>query len=71
MLTKKEIEVLKLRKQGFLQTEIASKLKISQPAVSNFRDIYFHGDSGERISIGSVAELALIADQGGDTDGFS
>ena len=36
MLTKKEIEVLKLRKQGFLQTEIAAKLKISQPAVSNF-----------------------------------
>ena len=36
MLTKKEIEVLKLRKQGFLQTEIASKLKISQPAVSDF-----------------------------------
>ena len=36
MLTRKEIEVLKLRKQGFLQTEIAAKLKISQPAVSNF-----------------------------------
>jgi len=35
-LTSKEIEVLKLRKKGFTQTEIASKLKISQPAVSSF-----------------------------------
>lgn len=36
MLTKKEIEVLELRKEGLLQSEIASRLKISQPAVSNF-----------------------------------
>ena len=36
MLTKKEIEVLKLKKQGFIQLDIAKKLKISQPAVSNF-----------------------------------
>lgn len=36
MLTEKEINVLKLRKQGFTQKEIAKKLKISQPAVSNF-----------------------------------
>jgi len=36
MLTKKEIEVLKLRKKGFKQVEIAKKLKISQPAVSFF-----------------------------------
>ena len=36
MLTKKEIEVLKLRKKGFKQLEIAKKLKISQPAVSSF-----------------------------------
>lgn len=36
MLTKKEIDVLKLRKAGSTQTEIARKLKISQPAVSNF-----------------------------------
>lgn len=37
MLTKKEIEVLKLRKKGFKQLEIAKKLKISQPAVSSFQ----------------------------------
>ncbi len=36
MLTEKEIEVLKLKKQGLTQIEIARKLKISQPAVSNF-----------------------------------
>ena len=36
MLTKKERQILELRKKGFKQTEIASKLKISQPAVSSF-----------------------------------
>lgn len=36
MLTDKEIEVLKLKKKGLTQTDIAKKLKISQPAVSNF-----------------------------------
>lgn len=36
MLTEKEIEVLKLKKVGLTQTEIAKKLKISQPAVSSF-----------------------------------
>lgn len=36
MLTSKEIEVLKLRKKGLNQVEIARKLKITQPAVSSF-----------------------------------
>ncbi len=36
MLTKREIEVLELRKKGLKQNEIAKKLKISQPAVSLF-----------------------------------
>lgn len=36
MLTGKEIEVLKLTKKGLKQIDIARKLKISQPAVSNF-----------------------------------
>ncbi len=36
MLTKKEIGVLKLRKKGLTQQEIAKILKISQPAVSGF-----------------------------------
>ena len=36
MLTDKEIEVLKLRNRGLIQSEIAKKLGISQPAVSSF-----------------------------------
>lgn len=36
MLTGKEIEVLKLRKKGLKQIQIAKKLGISQPAVSSF-----------------------------------
>jgi|TARA_B100001964_G_scaffold239439_1_gene306862 transcriptional regulator len=36
VLTKKEKQILELRKRGFKQSEIASKLKISQPAVSSF-----------------------------------
>lgn len=36
MLTQKEIQILELRKKGLKQSEIASRLKISQPAVSAF-----------------------------------
>jgi transcriptional regulator len=36
MLTEKEIEVLRLKKNGLTQKDIAKKLKISQPAVSSF-----------------------------------
>jgi transcriptional regulator len=36
MLTEKEIEVLKLKKNGLTQIEISKKFKISQPAVSGF-----------------------------------
>ena len=36
MLTKREIEILHLRKKGLNQGKIAQKLKISQPAVSLF-----------------------------------
>ena len=36
MITQKERQVLELRKKGFKQVQIASKLKISQPAVSAF-----------------------------------
>ena len=35
-LTEKEIEVLKLKKKGILQKDIAKKLKISPAAVSDF-----------------------------------
>jgi len=36
MLTDKELDILKLKKEGLTQTGIAKKLKISQPAVSSF-----------------------------------
>jgi hypothetical protein len=36
MLTHKQVEVLKLKRKGLTQLEIAKKLKISQPAVSSF-----------------------------------
>ena len=38
MLTKKEKEILDLRKKGLKQEQIATKLKISQPAVSAFEN---------------------------------
>ena len=36
MLTQKQIDVLKLKRNGLTQLEIAKKLKVSQPAVSSF-----------------------------------
>lgn len=36
MLTEKEVDVLKFKKAGLTQLDIAKKMKISQPAVSNF-----------------------------------
>ena len=36
MFTKKEIEVLELRRKKLTQTEVAKKLKITQAAVSKF-----------------------------------
>jgi transcriptional regulator len=36
MITEKEVAVMKLKKEGLTQQEIARRLKISQPAVSAF-----------------------------------
>ena len=38
MLTEKEIQVLELRAQGLIQTEVSKKLGISQAAVSHFEN---------------------------------
>jgi Tfx family DNA-binding protein len=35
-LTEKEIKVLQLKREGLTQIQIAKKLKITQPAVSDF-----------------------------------
>ena len=40
LLTKKEIEVLKLKRKGFTQVEIAKKLKIKQSSVCIFLSLY-------------------------------
>ena len=38
MFTKREIDIIKLRKQGLTQIETAKKLKIKQPSVSFFEN---------------------------------
>ena len=37
MFTKREIEIIKLRKKGLTQIEIAKELKIKQPSVFYYR----------------------------------
>ena len=63
MLTEKEIEVLKLRKKGLKQIEIAKKLKISQPSVSAFENKAYKKikDSGEVLKI--AKELGIDEDK--------
>jgi len=59
MLTEKEIKVLKLKKSGLTQKEIAKKLKISQPAVSNFYNnaLWKIRDSEEIIKLKKEMEI--------------
>lgn len=54
MLTHKEIEMLVLRKKGLKQVEIASKLHISQSAVSKF-------ESNAKRKIQESLEIVKIA----------
>lgn len=64
MLTEKEIEVLKLRKRGLKQSEIAKRLSISQPAVSSF-------ESGiNRKLRDSIETLKLIKELGLDIEEY-
>lgn len=58
MLTKREIEVLELKKKGLTQEDIAKKLKISQPSVSGF-------ERNIRRKLGdSIRALDLIKEMG-------
>ena len=59
MLTKKEKQVLELRKKGFKQVEIASKLKISQPAVSAFESNALRKIRGAKKIIDFTEKLGL------------
>ncbi len=64
MFTEKEIEVLKLRKRGLKQLEIAKKLNISQPAVSAFEKSISHKIKS------SIEILDLIKELGIDISKF-
>ena len=59
MLTTKEIEVVKLKKKGLTQIEIAKKLKISQPAISNFYNNAMHKIGDAEAVIKLKKELKL------------
>ncbi|MAG91221.1 hypothetical protein CMO83_03990 [Candidatus Woesearchaeota archaeon] len=62
MLTKKERQILELRKRGLKQTQIASKLKISQPAVSAFESNAKRKIRAARKIIDFVKEIGGIKD---------
>ena len=59
MLTKKEKQILELRKKGLKQNEIASKLKISQPAVSSFVNNALKKIRNAKKTIDFVKELRI------------
>jgi transcriptional regulator len=59
MITEREIEVLKLKKQGLTQVEIAKKLKVSPAAVSGFYSAVLKkiNDSKETLKIAREFKL--------------
>lgn len=59
MITEKELEVLRLKKEGFAQVEIAKKLKISPAAVSGFYSAVLKkiADSKETLKIAKEFKL--------------
>lgn len=59
LLTEKEIEVVKLRKEGLTQVEVARKIGISQAAVSNFEKNAYHkiGDAQAVLKIAENMKL--------------
>ena len=59
MLTRKEKQILELRKKGLKQNEIASKLKISQPAVSAFESNALRKIRGARKIMDFVKDLRI------------
>ena len=59
-LTEKEIEILKLRKKGLKQTDIAKRLKISQPAVSSFENNAVRKIRGANKILMVVKEIGIL-----------
>jgi len=63
MLTRKEKQILELRKKGYRQVDIASKLRISQPAVSSFESNAMRKIRDAKHVIDFVKELKLEYDE--------
>ena len=63
MITRKEKQVLELRKKGLKQNEIAAKLKISQPAVSAFETNALRKIRDSKKIIEFVKDLGLEYDE--------
>jgi transcriptional regulator len=61
VLTKREIEVLILKKKGFTQIEIASRLKVSQPAVSSFYNNALQKIRDAKETLSKAKEVGLDA----------
>ena len=59
MLTKKELRILELRKKGLKQKEIASRLNISQPAVSAFENNAIRKTYDAKKVIGFVKKMGI------------
>ena len=59
MLTKKEKQILELRKKGYRQVDIASKLRISQPAVSSFESNAIRKKRGAKQVMDFVKKMRL------------
>jgi HTH-type transcriptional regulator, fmd operon transcriptional regulator len=62
LLTEKEIEVLKLRRAGLTQVDVASRLNVSQAAVSSFEKNAFRKieDSKEVIKFANSMKLKVM-----------
>ena len=63
MLTKKEKQILELRKKGLKQNEIASKLKISQPAVSAFETNALRKIRSAKMILDFVKKLGVVYEE--------
>jgi transcriptional regulator len=59
MLTKKEIEVMKYRKSGLTQVEVAKKIGISQAAVSSFEKNAFKKMEDAKAVLKIASQLKL------------
>ncbi len=62
-LTKKEIEVLELRKKGLRQADIAKRLKITQPAVCGFEQNALRKIHDAKETLALIKNLGVTLDE--------